>query len=116
MKYSLRNLLKFSIRDLLWVTVVVALAVGWSLDRSRLREEARAATAERGLLEEMVATAKARAKFEATVAQARAAAAKALADYESAVRKAQFDGALQASDEGPVQGYKLLGPPPPTRP
>ena len=141
MKYSLRNLLKFSIRDLLWLTVVVALAVAWSLDRSRLREEtraveakrglleemiakdrsrlreeARADAAERGLLEEMVTTAKARAKFEATIAQAQAAAVKAQAEFESAVKKSQFDGAMQAADEGPVQGYKLLGPPPPTRP
>jgi hypothetical protein len=31
--------MKFSIRDLLLVTVIVALAVGWWLDRSRLAEE-----------------------------------------------------------------------------
>jgi hypothetical protein len=29
--------MKFSIRDVLWLTVVVALAVGWSLDRVALR-------------------------------------------------------------------------------
>jgi hypothetical protein len=29
MKYSLRSLMTFSIRDLFWLTVVVALAVGW---------------------------------------------------------------------------------------
>jgi hypothetical protein len=28
--------LRFTIRDLLWLTVVVALAVGWWLDHSRL--------------------------------------------------------------------------------
>jgi hypothetical protein len=28
--------MKFSIRDLLWFTVVVALAVGWWVDRSKL--------------------------------------------------------------------------------
>ena len=39
MKYSLRSLMKFSIRDLLWLTVVVALAVGWWVDRSRLATE-----------------------------------------------------------------------------
>jgi hypothetical protein len=31
--------LKFTIRDLLLVTVIVALAVGWWADRSRLAEE-----------------------------------------------------------------------------
>ena len=36
MKYNLRSLMKFSIRDLLLVTVIVALAVGWWVDRSRL--------------------------------------------------------------------------------
>ena len=35
MKYSLRSF-KFSTRDLLWLTVVVAFAVAWSVDRSRL--------------------------------------------------------------------------------
>jgi hypothetical protein len=29
--------MKFSIRDVLWLTVVVALAVGWGLDRMRFR-------------------------------------------------------------------------------
>jgi hypothetical protein len=33
MKYSLRSL-KFSIRDLLWLIVVAALASGWWVDRS----------------------------------------------------------------------------------
>jgi len=28
--------LRFTIRDVLWVTMVVALAVGWWLDRARL--------------------------------------------------------------------------------
>jgi hypothetical protein len=35
MKYSLRSLMTFSIRDLFWMTVVVALAVAWWIDRSR---------------------------------------------------------------------------------
>ena len=39
MKYSLRSLMTFSIRDLFWVTVVVALAVAWWLDRSSSRKE-----------------------------------------------------------------------------
>jgi hypothetical protein len=48
MKYSLRSLMTFSIRDLFWLTVVVALAVGWAVDRrsaasDRRRFEAEAA-------------------------------------------------------------------------
>ncbi len=39
MKYSLRSLMTFSIRDLFWLTVVVALAVAWWLDRSSSRKE-----------------------------------------------------------------------------
>ena len=30
--------MKFSIRDVLWLTVVAALAVGWGIDRARVRE------------------------------------------------------------------------------
>jgi cell division protein FtsB len=30
--------MKFSIRDVLWLTVVVALAVCWGLDRAQLRQ------------------------------------------------------------------------------
>ena len=33
MKYNLRSLLKFSIRDVLILTLVVAMALGWWLDR-----------------------------------------------------------------------------------
>jgi hypothetical protein len=32
--------MKFSIRDVLWLTVVVALAVCWGLDRVKLRRDA----------------------------------------------------------------------------
>jgi hypothetical protein len=35
MKYSLRSLMTFSIRDLLWLTVVVALGVGWWVARQQ---------------------------------------------------------------------------------
>ena len=31
--------MRFSIRDLMFVTVIVALAVGWWVDRQRMREE-----------------------------------------------------------------------------
>jgi hypothetical protein len=38
MKYSLRSLMRFSIRDLLWITVVVAILLAWWVDH---REEYR---------------------------------------------------------------------------
>ena len=38
--------MKFSIRDLLWLTVVVALALGWWLDRSYLDQQVRALKAQ----------------------------------------------------------------------
>ena len=31
--------LRFTIRDLLWLTLVVALALGWWLDRAQIRKE-----------------------------------------------------------------------------
>ena len=42
MKYSLRSLMRFSLRDLLWLMVVVALVVAWWLDHKRLMREATA--------------------------------------------------------------------------
>ncbi len=39
MKYSLRSLMRFSIRDLFWITIVVALAVAWWVERSRLADK-----------------------------------------------------------------------------
>jgi membrane protein implicated in regulation of membrane protease activity len=39
MKYSLRSLITFSIRDLFWLTIVVALVVVWWLDRTKLATE-----------------------------------------------------------------------------
>ena len=38
MKYSLRSLMTFSIRDLALVTVIVALVLGWGVDRWRLEQ------------------------------------------------------------------------------
>jgi hypothetical protein len=35
MKFNLRSLMRFSIRDLFWITVVVALVLGWWLDHRR---------------------------------------------------------------------------------
>ena len=32
-------MLRFSIRDVLWLTVVVGMGIGWWIDRSRLRGE-----------------------------------------------------------------------------
>ena len=39
MKYSLRSLMTFSIRDIALVTMIVAILVAWWLDRSRLAVE-----------------------------------------------------------------------------
>jgi hypothetical protein len=37
--------MKFSIRDVLWLTVVAALAVGWTIDRVKLVRQAAGAEA-----------------------------------------------------------------------
>jgi hypothetical protein len=39
MKYRLRSLMKFSIRDLMWITAVVALLLVWWTERLRLQRE-----------------------------------------------------------------------------
>jgi len=36
--------MRFTLRDLFWLTLVVGLAVGWALDRSRLATECREAS------------------------------------------------------------------------
>jgi hypothetical protein len=129
--------MKFSIRDLLWLTLVAAFAVAWWVDRSHLQSkletiEARM-RAEEDLARASSSTAIARAKFEAALAEAERVGAQAIADMEKVQSKAKqaaekamaefeaglprgVQGAAQFqdlhSDEGPVQGYKPLGPPP----
>jgi hypothetical protein len=49
MKYSLRSLMTFSIRDLLLVTVIVAILVAWWGDRSKLADEVRRLTPDTSL-------------------------------------------------------------------
>ena len=75
--------MKFSIRDVLWLTVVVALAVCWALDRVALRRaEGRARIeAERALYMAELAQA------QAEVAQANALAVEAAAN---AAREAEI--------------------------
>jgi len=50
MKYSLRSLLKFSIRDLLFVTVIVAILAAWWVDRQRLIREIKILTTDRVIM------------------------------------------------------------------
>jgi hypothetical protein len=49
MKYSLRSLMTFSIRDLFWVTVVVALTIGWWLERQRAEQAVQEAESSQAL-------------------------------------------------------------------
>ena len=39
MKYSLRSLMQFSLRDLVWLTALVALVLGWWLDRRGIQQD-----------------------------------------------------------------------------
>ncbi|MFN0022174.1 MAG: hypothetical protein ACKVP0_28325 [Pirellulaceae bacterium] len=101
--------MKFSIRDLMFVTVIVALAVAWWLDRSRLISQLEFIEAklmlEKSQVEAEATTAKAIAVYEA----ARADFAKALAAKEEAVGSSRLPQSPNSS-EGPVRGYNLLGP------
>jgi hypothetical protein len=38
----MRRFFRFSVRDLLWITLVVGLALGWWIDRQRLRADLQA--------------------------------------------------------------------------
>jgi hypothetical protein len=92
--------MKFSIRDLLLVTVIVAFGLGWWLNRSRLHAKVRD-------LEFKSSVEKHLADMAAAVAKAEEDAARVQADYAKA-----RDVALpsQAATEGPLRGYNLLGP------
>jgi hypothetical protein len=46
--------MKFTIRDLLLVTVIVALVAGWWVDRSRLTQEIKRLTKKPSLLDELM--------------------------------------------------------------
>ena len=92
--------MRFSIRDLLLVTVIVALAVTWWLDHRRLSLETK-------YLETRLIFEKARADTQ-----------KALAEYRSDLERSEATWKetreeLEASRDtfGPVRGYNLLGPP-----
>lgn len=81
-------MMKFSIRDVLWLTVVVALAVGWGLDRValhraelRARQEAERARAHAELALE-------RALYSAELARAHAELARAKAEVADELSKA----------------------------
>ena len=66
--------MKFSIRDVLWLTVVVALAVGWGIDRVQFRREQ--ANARRAELRARMASEQ--ALYAATIAEAHAEMARAM--------------------------------------
>lgn len=73
----------FSIRDLLWLFVVVALATGWGLERMRLVQ----------------------ARRDALIVQQKTEAASRLAATELAFQKAQ----TAAANQSLLQAYKALG-------
>lgn len=71
--------MKFSIRDLLWLMVVAALATGWFLDRLAVQRLNRQLTAERDRVAELTAQERAaRAQAEEMLSVARQAVDQAL--------------------------------------
>lgn len=102
--------MKFSIRDLLLVTLIVALSMAWWLDRTRLAKETQHLET--------------RIKYYEASADAVRSLANAQAVYNSARAKWERDLTDQTTEtwptteetrlttEGPVRGYNLLGPPP----
>ena len=102
MKYSLRSLMTFSIRDLFGLTVVVALVVAWWLDRSRSHEELRNVQFRLSLAEESNELLRSIAKSKADRAELSAAYEKDL----KAAREADMRDMSYRVDAG-----NLLGPP-----
>jgi hypothetical protein len=98
--------MKFSIRDLLLVTLIVALAVAWWLDNSRLRDELRDHEFMQMVERSLADLDEALAKSEATFATAQAEHANAIA-----IAKKVLESQQATDSEGPVRGYTLLGPP-----
>ena len=97
--------MRFSIRDLLWLTLVAAFAVAWWVDRSRLQTRLETVETQQRAEAEL---ALAEAKLMEGQARAAVAAAQANVEYSKLMSEAQD----LRTNEGPVQGYKLLGPPP----
>jgi hypothetical protein len=59
MKYSLRSLMTFSIRDLFWLVLVVAMGLGWWLERGRAstcKAEAKQLQADLSIAKEEIAS------------------------------------------------------------
>src|SRR6185436_20294818 len=67
MKYSLRSLMRFSIRDIALVTVIVAVCVAWWMDRLNSRRELQGVKLRLALEEDNNKYLKTRAKDEADV-------------------------------------------------
>jgi hypothetical protein len=97
--------MKFSIRDLLLVTVIMALILGWGLDRWSLREEVRRVEFLRTLEQVRTKALESIAKSRAVLAKSQADHAAFLEDLKRA-REATRDGDYLDAPEG-----NLLGPP-----
>jgi hypothetical protein len=87
-KYSLRSLMTFSIRDLFWLTLVVALAVAWWMDRLNSRRELQGVQLRLALEEDNNKHLKFRAKVLADSAAIRDAAAKEYYERDVILRAA----------------------------
>ena len=98
--------MKFSIRDLFLVTLIVALCVAWWLDRGRLRDEVRS-------IEYRLFAEQRLAAQENELAKAEAAHAQLVAEIQKANASSRSNDYPDNWSEGPVRGYTLLGPPVP---